>query len=58
MINEVEINTTDKRWLHEMLLTLEQTYKKTKYFDRYFHGLWKILTGQYELIEEMDIELA
>ena len=58
LINEVEINTDDKRWLRKILLTLEQSYKKTKYFEQYYSALKEILAEGHELIAELNIKLV
>lgn len=58
LINEVEINTADKRWLRKTFLTLEQSYKKTKYFEQYYGTLKEILTEGHELIAELNIKLV
>jgi hypothetical protein len=58
LINEVEINTADKRWLRKILLTLEQSYNKTEYFERYYDALKEILTEGHALIAELNIKLV
>jgi hypothetical protein len=58
LINQVEINTADKRWLRKTLLTLEQSYKKTEYFEQYYGGLKEILAERHELIAELNIKLV
>jgi len=58
LINEVETNTADKRWLRKTLLTLEQSYRKTEYFEQYYGGLKEILAEGHELIAELNIKLV
>jgi hypothetical protein len=57
LINEVGINTSDKRWLRKTLLTVEQSYMKTKYFEEYYSALKEILAEGHELIAELNIKL-
>ena len=57
-INEVEINTGDTRWLRKTILTLEQSYRKTKYFEKYFGAMKEILAEGHKFIAELNIQLA
>ena len=58
LINEVKINTSDKRWLRKTLLTLEQSYRKTKYFEQYYGALKEILEEGHEFIAELNIKMV
>jgi len=58
LINEVKIDTADKRWLRKTLLTVEQSYRKTKYFEQYYDGLKEILAEGHEFIAELNIKLV
>jgi hypothetical protein len=58
LINEVKINTADKRWLRKTLLSLEQSYKKTQYFEQYYGAFKEILAEGQELIAELNIKMV
>ena len=58
LINEVEIDSSDKRWLRKILLTLEQSYSKTRYFEQYYGGLKELLAKGHEFIAELNIKLV
>jgi hypothetical protein len=57
-INEVEIDSADRRWLRKTLLTVEQSYKKTKYFEQYYGVLKEILAEGHKFIAELNIKLV
>jgi hypothetical protein len=57
LINEVEINIADTRWLRKTFLTLEQSYRKTKYFAQYYGDVKEILAERHEFIIELNIKM-
>ncbi|MFA8342130.1 MAG: WbqC family protein [Rhodothermaceae bacterium] len=54
--NAIEIDYKQK-WQKKIVRTLEQTYKKTPYFDLYFDELREILEKSHSSLAELNIEL-
>lgn len=57
LIRDVQINTSDTRWLRKILQTIEQNYIKTPYFQKYYPELEDIIERSYTNIAELNFQL-
>ena len=53
-----DIRIYDNNWKKKHLKTIEQSYKKTKYFEDYFYPLSKILNSDFKFLVDLNFYLT
>lgn len=52
-----DIRIYDNNWKKKHLKTIEQSYKKTKYFEDYFYPLSKILNSDFKFLVDLNFSI-
>ncbi|MBI5286783.1 MAG: WbqC family protein [Deltaproteobacteria bacterium] len=55
MINEVRINNQDN-WKKRHIRSIEINYRRSPYFDKYFHEVLRFYSRDYEYLSEINME--
>lgn len=56
-ILNVEINNQNKNWNKKMIQSIEESYKKSRYFNEYFPKIKETLEKDYDKLLELNIKL-
>jgi len=56
LINEVKVDDS-KNWRKKHLTSIEQSYRKTAYYDEIYPKLKPIISGNFQYLSELNIEL-